>query len=33
MENKCTTVEISKQDQINEDFFKVIHNTLSELKD
>ena len=33
MENKCTTVEISKQDQINEDFFKVIHNTLGELKD
>jgi len=30
---KCTTVEISKQDQINEDFFKVINNTLDELKD
>jgi hypothetical protein len=31
MKNK--TAEFSEQDQINEDFFKVIHNTLGELKD
>jgi hypothetical protein len=30
---KCTRVEISKQDQVNEDFFEVIHNTLDELKE